>query len=265
MKTPSSIDARRRVSRLLAEGAGQFLALARHVRTGLGVEPIHDLRVLTRRLRAWAWLGERFTRRGVLARLRGDLRRVGRGLGARRLLDVACEDAARHGIDASPLAERHAAAGRAVRALLAPTACVAIAAGIHAAAGEVASSARDRLEPGLRRRARRLASAARRAPRGGAEMHELRIEAKKARYTLEALGGDGRPLARLQRRIGRAHDLAMLGSLLGGSAAVTRLERRAWAAAAKALPAAVRAGVAGLIRIARGRGRVRQSARRKAK
>ncbi len=258
-------DARGAVSRLLADGAERFLELARRVRATLEVEAIHDLRVLTRRLRAWAWLGQRLAPRGAFAGLRRDLRRVGRKLGARRMLDVACADAARNGIDASSLSERGEATGRAVRAVLEPGSSAAIAAAVRHAAHEVASADEDRLAKGLLRRARGLASAARSARKGKAQMHALRIEAKKARYAIEALGGDGLALAGLQRRIGHAHDLSVLQALLGATAAVTRLERRAWAVASKGLPAAVRAGVAGLIRIARGRGRVRQSARRKAR
>ena len=263
MTSLPSVDARRAVSRLLADGAGRFLVLARRVLGTLGVEAVHDLRVLTRRLRAWAWLGQRLAARGALEGLRRDLRRVGRKLGARRMLDVACVDAERHEIDASSLSERREATGRAVRAALGAGACAAIVSSIRHAAGEVGSADVDRLAKGLRRRARRLACAARRARKGNAQMHALRIEAKKARYAIEALGWNGRPLAGLQRRIGKAHDLAVFQALLGGTAAVARLERRAWASASKGLPAAVRAGVAGLIRIARGRGRVRQSAPQK--
>ncbi len=66
---------------------------------------------------------------------------------------------------------------------------------------------------GLRRLERKLQAWSRRpdySPRG---VHELRIDVKKARYALEALGGPTTSLARLQDALGKAHDLDLVASL----------------------------------------------------
>jgi len=62
-------------------------------------------------------------------------------------------------------------------------------------------------------------------------MHELRIEAKKARYVLDAVGRMGGFLKPLQDRLGRAHDLEVLQARLGRSARAARDEKRERAAA----------------------------------
>jgi len=246
-----SVAAGDRIARLLRRRAEAFDRLARRAHRRLEPTVVHDLRVLLRRIRAAVWVARRIA--AVPRGLRGELRRLGRALGERRLLDVAVADAAAFGLDADPVRVRREEAGRAVAKLLRPGRRAAVAALLRAASEAAAQAGRDEPLPrhsggsgragglgeGLAGRAARLEEALRRAPAGKREMHALRIEAKKARYVLEAIGRDGEILHPLQQRIGRAHDLEVLQKLLGPDEAAAREERRASTAARRMMRKAV--------------------------
>lgn len=233
-------DLRTGIASRLRAHAALFDRLARRVRQKLLDEPVHDLRVLTRRLRADLWIARHLSSTGPLDEVRRLLRRLGRRLGERRVLDVAMADAAAYGLDGAPLAERHALAGAAVARRLKPETRNEAVDLLRRVARAVDRDDDDRLADGIARRAEKLREALAAAPRGKAELHELRIEAKKARYVLEALGRDSDFLKELQRRLGRAHDLEMLQTLLGPDEAAGRDEERERAAARRIMSRVVR-------------------------
>lgn len=217
--------------RVLRRKAAAFDRLARATRSKLLTGQIHDLRVLTRRLRASLWLARHMASRAHLRIANRDLKALGRALGARRLFDVALRDAAKYGLPGAGLRPRRAAAGAEVARRLAPSRCAALVARLRRVGDAVAEAADDRMAAGLLQRAQRLGLARTRARRGRAAMHRLRIEAKKTRYLLEFLGRKTRGLRTLQRSLGRAHDLEVLQELLGRQERVARDEVRAWAGA----------------------------------
>ena len=222
--------------------------LACRLRRRLDPACIHDLRVLTRRLRAAVWLGRALAPEKPFDPARRLLRKLGRCLGARRALDVAASDAVAHGLNPARLEPLRAAAGKAVERRLSPVRQRRVLAALETAARALrhAGDAPDRLARALDRHARRLGVALARAGRSHAALHRLRIQAKKVRYVLEALGRDGDFLRPLQRRIGRAHDLDVMQSLLGAHPRAAGSAHRARKAARRMMHGVVRRALARL-------------------
>lgn len=162
------------------------------------------------------------------------LKKISHGLGATRELDVARKDARKYRLDARPIKRlrkrRRRKAHRLLRACAHP------------------SALRRRMRGQLRALRRRgrvpVASAAARlrARLGhvrGSDLHHLRMEARKARYVLEACGESMPSLERLQNSAGRAHDLEVLSQLVDNPAPLRgdlrRFSREARAQAPAAL------------------------------
>ncbi|MFQ5382479.1 MAG: CHAD domain-containing protein, partial [Dehalococcoidia bacterium] len=191
-------------------------------RAGFSAEPLHDLRVAARRMRAALSLFKRQLPAELLA-YRDEARWIGRATGPLRDLDVhlaaATDDSSG---PAAPedvvglLRERQARARRAMIRALASPRFARFVSGCHelleeaapAPAGErpvaeVAVPLLDRRYASMRRRGRRL------GPGSPAEdFHELRIAAKKLRYALEFLAPIfGRELKRYRSRLVSLQDL----------------------------------------------------------
>ncbi|HEY3226178.1 MAG TPA: CHAD domain-containing protein [Planctomycetota bacterium] len=211
---------RRLGARLLRQGA-LYDRLARAPRSE---ETIHRLRVLTRRMRAACTLARRIAPAPALRDLARGLRKTGRALGERRALDVAAADYAfLSGGKTHPLIERaRIVAETKLLRRLRPRDREAVVAATRGAARAMGSAEAEpgALERFLRRRKERLRNASGAVTKE--ELHVLRIEAKKTRYALEAArvmtGGRAAPaertLKRLQRQLGRIHDLEVLRALL---------------------------------------------------
>ena len=208
-----------------------FEVLARRTCKAPTPTRVHDLRVLTRRLRALVWVGRRVAGVELLLVLRKRLRKLGRALGERRLYDVAVADARTYQLDAASLAGRREHALQPVLKLLKADRQRRLAALLKRAARGLKAKPLAPLAENLDDLARGLAQALKRAPRGKAEMHELRIAAKKVRYVFEILGRGVGELRDLQGLLGRAHDLEVLQELLGAQARVAADEAKARARA----------------------------------
>jgi len=256
-----------RLAALFRRHGTTFDRLAGLATVRLTDERVHDLRVLSRRLRTAVALGRRLASHDGLGLLRRRLRTLGRVLGVRRALDVAAEDftAAAPGRELPGLAERRRAASVPVLRRLSARRRAALASALKSSARAV--SVVPGRPPGLRKYvasgADRLQDAlahAREARTKEAD-HLLRIAAKKARYVLEtvramgihsAVRAEGR-LKDLQGLLGRAHDYEVLLDLMKGvvprrdrawplvRAAEVRLRRRGRAAAGPAVHAAAAA------------------------
>jgi CHAD domain-containing protein len=233
--------ARRLASRLLRQGA-MFERLSRSPRTKAMV---HQLRVLTRRMRAACTVARRIAPADAIDELAKRLRRLGRALGGRRTLDVAAGDyAALSGGHTHPAIESARAAAevkliKRLRAKHRETLMTAVRTAVDAL--RTTESEPGALEELLRSRMARLRESLGAASKK--ELHQLRIEAKKLRYALETARVMGHrtsrtaeaALKKLQRRLGRIHDLESLRALLP--------DRDPIAIRAAAREAALRAGV----------------------
>src|SRR5579885_2403749 len=190
------------------------------------VEPVHQLRVATRRLRAALELFAPILPARFAAEARADLAALGRAIGAVRDLDVLALAVAARGRRLAPelraglgpleqaLAARRAAAhdamlealdsarGRAVVAALTTFARGAPAArGV--ALGALAPALVQPVVRALVRAGRRIDD---RSPPEA--VHRVRVRAKRLRYALETLRGlGGRRLARVLRRLERLQEL----------------------------------------------------------
>ena len=233
---------RAQVAAQLTLQAGQFERLAASVVRRLTPDGVHDLRVLVRRIRAGVWLARRLGPGfDKLARL---LRKMGCTLGERRLLDVAVLDAKTFGLDGTGLKERMDEAGRDVLEALGER--LEIARRLRAASAGLGASTRDRIDEGITKRIATVRKAKAEARRGKAQLHRLRIELKKARYLIDALGGRGEFVKPVQDLVGRAHDLEVLQGLLGFEPRAAREELRAREGAKRKLTKVVETAVARL-------------------
>ena len=240
----------RRLARLLRLQARELVRLGRRTRKRLDADEVHDLRVLTRRLRAALWVGRFFASKNALLRARNGLRKLGRILGERRLLDVTLRDAEAYRLDAAGLQPRHRRSERAVRKNLAPLVLSSLAKELRLAACALGSTTKRSLPEGLAQRAGALRLALARAPRSKAQLHGLRIEAKKVRYVLGCLGRQGELLKPLQDRLGRCHDLEVLQRLLGRCPRAAEDEARERAAARRCAARSVARALGELARAA---------------
>ena len=226
---------------LLAEfsaRAEDLLVAARKVRAREGEEAVHDLRVATRRLSDILSLWRAALERKPARRARRSLDSLRRAVGDVRehevhkdLLEKLLEDgppaiasagrALQSRLEAR-LDREHARAARAADA----SRIAKILARVERATAGVAArlsadpSLIDRATERALRREERARTALTALPLGAAqeELHRARIEAKKARYTLECMNAIGvqrdqegaRAFRRAQRELGTAHDWATL-------------------------------------------------------
>ena len=226
---------------LLAEfssRAEDLLVAARKVRAREGEEAVHDLRVATRRLSDILSLWRSALERKPARRARRSLDALRRAVGDVRehevhkdLLEKLLEDgppaiasagrALQSRLEAQ-LAREH---GRAAKAADAGRIAKILARVERATAGVAARLSADpslidrATERAVRREERaRVALVALPLGAAGEELHKARIEAKKARYTLECMNAIGvqqdregaRAFRRAQRELGTAHDWATL-------------------------------------------------------
>ena len=229
--TAEYAELRRRLARRFRAGQGVVAELAPRVHLHLEPTAVHDLRVATRRLRALIWVARRVGPLSACKRLRKVLRAWGQALGERRTLDVVLEHAARLNIDASSLTERHGHAADAVRAAVTVDGAAEVSAMLGKTALKLREWSEQRLHQGLILCAKDLRRALRDAPRSKADQHVLRIQAKKTRYLLEALGRKCESLKELQGLLGDSHDMELLQELLGPHPAAAEIEARAREAA----------------------------------
>ncbi|MBI3829691.1 MAG: CHAD domain-containing protein [Planctomycetes bacterium] len=240
--------------------ADAFERLAVKTRAGMSVAQVHDLRVLTRRMRACVWIMLRVRERPVLRELRRALRRLGRVLGERRMFDVAREDAAAFKLDAAPLDAPRAYAGKMARERLKSWRRREITILAKRSARQLAGSPLSHAALGLAELDERLQAALREAPKGKAQQHRLRIEAKKTRYVLEIFGRKTDAIKDLQGRLGRAHDLEVLQEVLGPSPTAAIEEEKAWGKARRIMRKTVKiaagelAACASLLKASTGKG-----------
>jgi CHAD domain-containing protein len=217
----------------------EFTAAARRVRTGSDPEAIHDLRVATRRLvavlRVWKELVPARARRDAERALRRLRRRIGRARELEVHIALLEERFAARAVTACPpaaevlerLRERLTRRRRSAARRVSPRRLRRVLRRVEAAGAGL-----DAPRPGTSPRAltveHRMAGQAASALKSASEhpddvsLHEARVTVKKWRYTLECLGETMpgatpqpvRPLRRIQRELGEAHDRALLLGLL---------------------------------------------------
>jgi CHAD domain-containing protein len=237
----------RRLREATAELDGLLRGVARRARSG----PVHDLRVLTRRVRAAVWMGRLLGGQRAFRRTRRLLRTLGRALGERRMIDVILEDAGRLGLDARRIEARKAGADGVLLRAVRRVRRRGLSDRLRRAAKALEAGASEDLPLALAGLAGRLTSAYARRRGGPATLHRLRVEAKKGRYVLELLRLPTARLREVQRRLGRWHDLEVLQRELGRNPRAAREQAAERQAAERVLARAVETSARDLLEAAR--------------
>lgn len=188
----------------------KFKPLARKVAKRQKMGDVHDLRVVTRRLRVALWLIRQSASIKVPAKTRSSLRKLGRSLGERRQLDVAIRDAKYYKLNDSKLGPLHKKSSTSLSAFLTSKKIDALAKSlgkIHQALLCYATINFTRPMQTLRRNLNTWPK----HPTRKTDLHEFRIQAKKTLYAFEMFGQPALPLTRIKDCLGRAHDLEALG------------------------------------------------------
>ena len=241
------------VRSLLEKRLGQLAESMQHARRAQGVDAVHDLRVASRRLRAFGVTFRELIPKKRLARLEKRLKRVTRAVGALRDLDVQLElvsgrlEAASSELDRAALehlleqldVQREQGLRRAERRL-AKVELDAISRQVQRASKAALARLAERSaeEYALSVLGGLVADAADQLPPDGVEdperLHRLRIDVKELRYALELfeplLGSKFEALyaraTTLQELLGGHHDLVVLTQLVGERSAQLRKAKR---------------------------------------
>lgn len=221
-------------------GRKKFRRMADQVHREMDPEDLHQLRVLTRRLRAVVWLS-RHSRKGPgLRRLRNDLRDLGHALGERRSLDVMMASARHYKLDSESLRRQARSAGEKVRRLLAPKKVRSLVKEMKDGETRLVKLTASDLEPATAELLARLEDLRRARSHNRQAWHRVRIEAKKIRYAAEILGVKMPELEKIQDQLGKGHDLVILGESLGRNARLISDEKKTWKRAGRQVPEALR-------------------------
>lgn len=199
----------------LIEQARRFRRLSKQTFRNPNSEHVHDLRVVTRRLRTDFWLIPKADRTRCIRKSRDELRHLARVLGAQRKYDVALQDATHFLVNSEKIERRLKASRKGVLASLQPKKRKRYSAHLKRAVYKAAQIPGLSLGPQIEVLARGFAFALRTPPKRNTAIHRLRIELKKARYLLEAFGHRVPEIVKLQDHLGRWHDLMVLSGLCG--------------------------------------------------
>lgn len=228
------------LARLDAEAAVRRLrGLARETAKHRTVGNVHDLRVLSRRLRSELWLVPKKRRKDHFRKARRRLRHLGKVLGKERMYDVAIRDGERFRRKVGNLRRDRRAARDAVRKLLRRRWRKGSFSGVEEALRDLDRVPRPSLVPRLERLRADLKKAARHAARSDRARHRLRLALKKARYVLDLFHRPVPTLEALQKRLGRWHDYVVLIELTGRSRRVAAARDDQWKRAARCAPRAI--------------------------
>ena len=188
----------------------KFKSLARKVAKGQKRSDVHDLRVVTRRLRVIFWLMKQSKSVKIPAKTRSSLRKLGRSLGERRQLDVAIRDAAYYKLNAAKLEPLHRESSTALSSFLTSKKIDKLAKELRRIRQELICFSIFNFSKPMQTLLFKLNQWTA-FPSNKAELHEFRIQIKKILYALEAVGQPVLPLTRIKDCLGRAHDLEALG------------------------------------------------------
>lgn len=203
------------LARFIGEQTALFKGFFREVRRAPGYVRVHELRLATRRLRAALWLlPPHYPHRH---RLRRSLKNLDQRLGGLRELDVALRDSREKKLPTHEIEkQRNEQRVRLRRYLGGPhgeelMACL-----------KKSQSDLNQIKTGpdahrLQSLQRRVSACSRMPLKKTANIHRLRIQLKRVRYALEALGRPTAPLAALQDTLGKFHDLEVLSSFHGNT------------------------------------------------
>ena len=205
-----------------------FEERAKDVSRNFSVSQVHKFRVVCRRLRALFWLVPKEQRTRSVRRAIRDLKFLTDVFGEQRKLDIALKDAICFSRDTEEIERQRADGRRAVESAITKEKRRKYVKHLRRAVKRMRKYEWATLVPRMESLRARLETAQKHPPRGNTAGHSLRINAKKARYVLEALGTPSSRLEQLQDHLGRWHDLIVLDELTGHTAAMLSEKQREW-------------------------------------
>lgn len=232
--------ARVSLSKDLRRMRGDFSRLTCRVQRKWDPDELHDLRVLTRRLRAVVWLSRHSIQGPRLKRLRRALRDLGHVLGEKRTLDVLQKDAAQYKVDGAPKANDLKKTRKQIQTQLSRGRRNEFDRLLRDAESKLGSLKQRDFEPALAELIVRLEELRQARPKKAKEWHLLRIEVKKVRYAAELFGVEISELKKIQDLLGRGHDLGVLMDRLGRNRKIESDIQKLWKQSEKVAPPALR-------------------------
>lgn len=225
-----------RLDRYLSKNGRKFIGLLKKVRRKLLPADLHELRILTRRLRAVVWISRHSSNGPSLKRLRVELRDLGHVLGERRTLDVMRRDARRYRMSADRLDFRSVRAAKQVRRSLRRQKRERLSELLEDATKKLSSVESHDACLAVAEMVARTRELGKTRPQTPQEWHRVRIEVKKIRYAAEALGLKMPELKKIQDILGKGNDLQVLRDSLGDKRGLARDENRRWTQARRKMP-----------------------------
>jgi CHAD domain-containing protein len=210
-----------------------FSRLAARVKKSSDPDDLHDLRVLTRRMRAVVWLSRHATSGPRLKKLRAVLSELGHALGERRTLDVLERDAAHYGIEFKARSR-----SKTIKTLK-NKALTTVEQLLMDAESELQQIQKKDIRPAVAELIVRVEELQRALPRSDQEWHRLRIEVKKIRYASELIGLNTSEIKKLQDLLGKGHDLCVLMEESGHRQQIAADMKKCWSRAKKLVPLAL--------------------------
>ena len=191
----------------------------RHLTSG---EPVHELRLATRQVRAVFWVLKHSTEHVRFKKLDLRLRELGEALGKVREIDVAIADANHFKIKSSKLIPIRMEAVKKLRKLIKRHQRQSLNKLLSLANKSVRSMSSIQVTEAREKLNKSLNHQLTQDIHGTAKLHKLRIAVKKARYAIDAMSGSfsptnrsNHPMKELQDVLGHAHDLELLQGFTG--------------------------------------------------
>lgn len=180
-------------------------------------EDIHQLRIHIRKLRAILWLTKHSKMPLKFKSLSTQLRNLGHVLGTVRELDVAAKDSKIFHLKSNHIAQKQKRVRKRLHNDFGEKQRKILFAQLNKAIRRISKIKYADLTPALRHLESKIKAEKSKRLKTDRDYHKLRITVKKTRYILEALHRPTTPLRRLQKTLGKAHDLKVLGNLSGQS------------------------------------------------
>ncbi len=203
------------LSHYIGHQANLITTLAPFLSGPKGEDYIHQVRVATRRMRAAFWILRHDPKSHEIRDLNRYLKKLGKLLGRIRDLDLAIVDAKSYKVDPEELKSCQKVLSRKMQKLTLKKPMEQVRKQIimvenlaSRANPQLISEARNELCGLMEEQIEKRLS-------GAKKLHQLRINLKKTRYILEAIGEPVTPLKPLQDVLGEAHDLQILQHLIG--------------------------------------------------
>lgn len=211
----------------------RYSILVKSLQSGAHGKDVHELRTLSRRLRAEFWVLKKSSDIKVPPEIIRLLRKLTRSLGDARQLHVLYKDAIRYNLSVKKIARERQLARKKIAELL------------YCKWQRRLFEDLEEFEKNFLRKkshinkvqARKLLKAEAqflndsKTPKSDKKWHERRVAMRKLQYRMEALGMRPRPLQELQGSLGKAHDLHLLKTMFPKKTVLARDEKKALAKA----------------------------------